>query len=151
MSVVEARFTVGGELGLHARPAGRFVNLAGRFESEISVSRADNDEWVSGRSMLSILSLAARRVARLVLVFLSCLMTGWPRTSLAVGLPCCCTEQHTIVREIRVVLDFNRVSYRGVCGQAKTRNNTPYTHQLRHKEPLRSPGWDHGRSEAEIS
>ena len=59
MSVVESRFTVGGELGLHARPAGRFVNLAGRFESEISVSRADNDEWVSGRSMLSILSLAA--------------------------------------------------------------------------------------------
>ena len=59
MSVVEARFTVQGELGLHARPAGRFVNLAGRFESEISVSRADHDEWVSGRSMLSILSLAA--------------------------------------------------------------------------------------------
>lgn len=57
--MVEARFTVAGELGLHARPTGRFVNLAGRFESEISVSRADHEEWVSGRSMLSILSLAA--------------------------------------------------------------------------------------------
>jgi phosphocarrier protein len=58
---VEAKFTVQGELGLHARPAGRFVTLAGRFESEISVARGDDDEWVSGRSVLSILSLAASR------------------------------------------------------------------------------------------
>lgn len=55
----EAAFTVRGELGLHARPAGRFVTLAGRFESEIFVARDDGDEWVSGRSVLSILSLAA--------------------------------------------------------------------------------------------
>jgi phosphocarrier protein HPr len=57
----EAKFTVQGELGLHARPAGRFVTLAGHFESEISVAREDDDEWVSGRSVLSILSLAASR------------------------------------------------------------------------------------------
>lgn len=59
MSAVEAKFTVQGELGLHARPAGRFVSLAGHFESEISVAREDDEEWVSGRSVLSILSLAA--------------------------------------------------------------------------------------------
>jgi phosphocarrier protein len=59
VSALEESFIVQGELGLHARPAGRFVNLAGRFESEISVSREDNEEWVSGRSVLSILSLAA--------------------------------------------------------------------------------------------
>ena len=59
MNTVEAKFTVQGELGLHARPAGRFVSLAGRFESEISVAREDDEEWVSGRSVLSILSLAA--------------------------------------------------------------------------------------------
>ena len=61
MNTVEAKFTVQGELGLHARPAGRFVSLAGRFESEISVAREDDEEWVSGRSVLSILSLAASR------------------------------------------------------------------------------------------
>jgi len=55
----ESKFTVQGELGLHARPAGRFVTLAGRFEAEIFVAREDDDEWVSGRSVLSILSLAA--------------------------------------------------------------------------------------------
>jgi phosphocarrier protein len=59
VSVVEAKFTVQGELGLHLRPAGRFVSLASRFESEISVAGEDQEEWLSGRSVLSILSLAA--------------------------------------------------------------------------------------------
>jgi phosphocarrier protein HPr len=54
---VERVFTVRAELGLHARPAGHFVALAGRFSSEITVGR--DDEWVSGCSILSILSLAA--------------------------------------------------------------------------------------------
>jgi phosphocarrier protein len=54
---IEAEFTVKGELGLHARPAGRFVSLAAKFGSEISVGRGG--EWVNGRSVLSILSLAA--------------------------------------------------------------------------------------------
>ena len=56
---VEAKFVVQGELGLHARPAGRFVSLAARFDCVILVAREDDDEWVSGRSVLSILSLAA--------------------------------------------------------------------------------------------
>jgi phosphocarrier protein HPr len=56
---IEAKFTVREALGLHARPAGRFVSLAGRFESVVQVAREDDDEWVSGRSVLSILSLAA--------------------------------------------------------------------------------------------
>ncbi|HIG02214.1 MAG TPA: HPr family phosphocarrier protein [Myxococcales bacterium] len=54
---VEQAFTVRAELGLHARPAGQFVALAGRFSSEITVGRGE--EWVSGCSILSILSLAA--------------------------------------------------------------------------------------------
>jgi phosphocarrier protein HPr len=54
---VEGEFTVRGELGLHARPAGRFAALAGKYSSEISVGRGE--EWVNGCSVLSILSLAA--------------------------------------------------------------------------------------------
>jgi phosphocarrier protein HPr len=57
--VVEREFTVRAELGLHARPAGRFVTLSGRFDAEIWVSRDGDEEWVSGNSVLSILSLAA--------------------------------------------------------------------------------------------
>jgi len=56
-------FIVAYELGLHARPAGRFVTLAGRFQAEVSVARGD--EWVSGSSVLSLLSLAAARGTRL--------------------------------------------------------------------------------------
>lgn len=61
---VEAEFVVGSPLGLHARPAGRFVSLAGRFHSEVQVTR-DNDGWVSGRSVLSLLSLAAAQGTKL--------------------------------------------------------------------------------------
>jgi len=56
---VERGFTVRSELGLHARPAGEFVVMASRFESEISVG--NGREWVDGRSVLSLLSLAAGR------------------------------------------------------------------------------------------
>ena len=54
---VEREFSINNELGLHARPAGQFVALASRFTSEISVGRGE--EWVDGRSVLSLLSLAA--------------------------------------------------------------------------------------------
>ncbi len=60
---VEREFEVQLELGLHARPAGQFVTLASRFESEIEVGRGG--EWVSGRSVLSILSLAAAKGTRI--------------------------------------------------------------------------------------
>jgi len=59
----EAEFVIGSELGLHARPAGQFVMLAERFEAEIQVGRGE--EWVDGRSVLSLLSLAASRGTRL--------------------------------------------------------------------------------------
>ena len=57
----ERVFQVAHTLGLHARPAGRFVSLASRFQANVEVARdGDEDgEWVSGRSVLSLLSLAA--------------------------------------------------------------------------------------------
>jgi phosphocarrier protein HPr len=60
---IEREFVVASELGLHARPAGQFVSLAGRFRAEVSVSRGG--EWVSGQSVLSLLSLAAAQGTRL--------------------------------------------------------------------------------------
>jgi phosphocarrier protein len=62
-SCYEAEFEVRSELGLHARPAGLFVALAARFKSRISVGRGE--EWVDGRSILSLLSLAASRGTKL--------------------------------------------------------------------------------------
>jgi phosphocarrier protein len=60
---VEREFVVANELGFHARPAGEFVRVASRFSSEVQVSRGG--EWVSGQSVLSLLSLAAGPGARL--------------------------------------------------------------------------------------
>jgi phosphocarrier protein HPr len=65
--IAEAEFTVASELGLHARPAGEFAALAGTFAAEVSVARAGSDEWVSGRSVLSLLSLAASQGTKLLL------------------------------------------------------------------------------------
>ena len=53
------------ELGLHARPAGEFVHAASGFECEIEVG--NGREWVNGRSVLSILSLAATQGTRLTI------------------------------------------------------------------------------------
>ena len=60
----EAEFTVRNELGLHARPASQFVVLAGHFKSEIKVCRGA--DCVDGRSVLSLLSLAAACGTQLV-------------------------------------------------------------------------------------
>ena len=60
VAACEGEFTVRHKLGLHARPAGRFVALASRFQAEIEVTRAgEPGESVNGRSVLSLLSLAA--------------------------------------------------------------------------------------------
>lgn len=71
-------FTVAAELGLHARPAGEFAALARRFDAEIFVSKggvskggkskggkSEGGEWVDGREVLELLSLAAAQGARL--------------------------------------------------------------------------------------
>jgi phosphotransferase system HPr (HPr) family protein len=63
--VVEGEFVVASELGLHARPAGEFAALASRFTAEVSVARLPGEDWVSARSVLSLLSLAASRGTRL--------------------------------------------------------------------------------------
>ena len=60
---VEREFVVSNELGFHARPAGEFVRVASRFQCEVQVSRGG--EWVSGQSVLSLLSLAAGPGTRL--------------------------------------------------------------------------------------
>jgi len=51
--------TVVNPLGLHARAAARFVSLAGRFASQIRVSRGART--MDGKSILGLLLLAAAR------------------------------------------------------------------------------------------
>ncbi len=55
----EIEVQVANRLGLHARAAARFVRLASSFESRITVSR--DDSRVDGKSILGLLTLAARQ------------------------------------------------------------------------------------------
>ena len=53
--------TIVNALGLHARAAARFVQLAGRFRSKVRVSR--DGRQVDGKSIMGILLLAAAKGA----------------------------------------------------------------------------------------
>lgn len=45
------------KLGLHARAAAKFVSCAGHYASSIRVGREGN--WVDGKSIMSVMMLAA--------------------------------------------------------------------------------------------
>jgi len=55
--VIETELVIRNVQGLHVRAAGLFVRVAGRFKSEIFVSRDDKE--VNGKSILGVIDLAA--------------------------------------------------------------------------------------------
>jgi phosphocarrier protein len=57
--VVTQQVKVVNVLGLHARAAARFVNVASRFHSQIRVTRGERT--MDGKSILGLLLLAAAR------------------------------------------------------------------------------------------
>lgn len=59
--MITGRAVVRNELGLHARPAALFVQLASRFASEVSLSK--NGVEVNGKSIMGVMMLAAERGA----------------------------------------------------------------------------------------
>jgi phosphocarrier protein len=61
--VREADVRIANRLGLHARAAARFVHLANRFKSRITVSK--DGSRVDGKSILGLLTLAAAKGSQL--------------------------------------------------------------------------------------
>lgn len=59
--MIREEVTIVNALGLHARAAARFVQLAGRFRAKVRVSR--DDRQVDGKSIMGILLLAAAKGA----------------------------------------------------------------------------------------
>jgi phosphocarrier protein HPr len=59
--------TISNRLGLHARAAARLVRRAGQFTSDVELVREDTGETADGKSILSVLLLAASRGTRLTL------------------------------------------------------------------------------------
>jgi len=63
--VVTREFTVTNTLGLHARPAAKFVRTANRFNCDILVER--DGEKVNGRSIMGLMMLAAGHGTTLII------------------------------------------------------------------------------------
>jgi phosphocarrier protein len=57
LTLERRRLSLGGDLGLHLRAAGKFVSLARAFQSEVRVFC--NGKEASGRSILELIMLAA--------------------------------------------------------------------------------------------
>ena len=65
MSIVRKKLIVKNKQGLHARPAALFVQVANRFEANITVIR--EGEKVNGKSIMGILMLGAEQGSEIVL------------------------------------------------------------------------------------
>lgn len=64
---MERQVLVKNRLGLHARAAARFVNLANQYRAEVKLARADTRQAVDGKSILGVLLLAAARGTQLII------------------------------------------------------------------------------------
>ncbi len=66
MTCVQRTITIFHRQGLHARPAALFVQLAKRFSSRVTVKKGR--KIVDGKSIMGLLTLAANRSARIVIM-----------------------------------------------------------------------------------
>jgi phosphocarrier protein len=62
--VIEREVEIVNRLGLHARAAAKLVHLAGKYDSQISLSM--NGEEVDAKSILGVLLLAAAQGSQVV-------------------------------------------------------------------------------------
>ncbi|MCH9756218.1 MAG: HPr family phosphocarrier protein [Gammaproteobacteria bacterium] len=63
--MIETQITIINKLGLHARASAKFVSTAGRFISQIDVTK-DNKK-VNGKSIMGVMMLAATQNSELTL------------------------------------------------------------------------------------
>lgn len=63
--ISQARVTISNRLGLHARPAMAFVDVANKFASDVRVQKGD--QAVDGKSIMQMMMLAATQGTELVI------------------------------------------------------------------------------------
>ncbi len=63
--MVKKEVVIKNKLGLHARAAVKFVNLANRYDSKVKIIK--NETEIDGKSILGLLTLAATKGTSLVL------------------------------------------------------------------------------------
>jgi phosphocarrier protein len=65
--MTERRVKINNRLGLHARAAARFVQCAAQFTSTVEIQRQDGEQTADGKSILSVLLLAAANGTTLII------------------------------------------------------------------------------------
>jgi len=63
---VEREIVIKGETGLHARPAALFVQIANKYDSDITIIKEDQE--VNGKSIMGILMLAAEQGTKVTII-----------------------------------------------------------------------------------
>lgn len=63
--MIETRIKIINKLGLHARASAKFVSTAGRFQSQIDVTK--DGQKVNGKSIMGVMMLAASQNSELTL------------------------------------------------------------------------------------
>ena len=63
---IKKEIVVKNKTGLHARPAAIFVQIANKYESEITIIK--DDQEVNGKSIMGILMLAAEKGSRITII-----------------------------------------------------------------------------------
>jgi len=66
VTMLEKRITIKNKLGLHARAAVKFVNMANRFGASVKIVKDGNE--IDGKSILGILTLAATQGSEILLL-----------------------------------------------------------------------------------
>jgi phosphocarrier protein len=61
----KAEVEIRNSLGLHARPAAKFVQVANKFRSKVSVKK--EEQLVNGKSIMGLMMLAAAKGSKLVI------------------------------------------------------------------------------------
>ena len=65
-NIVKKGLVIKNKLGLHARPAALFVQIANKYDAEISVKKGR--QLVNGKSIMGIMMLAATRGSRIMII-----------------------------------------------------------------------------------
>jgi phosphocarrier protein len=63
--LIKKKIVIKNKLGLHARPAAMFVQIANKFDCDILVKRGNQE--INGKSIMGILTLAANKGSKILL------------------------------------------------------------------------------------
>jgi phosphotransferase system HPr (HPr) family protein len=65
MPLIRKKITINNKQGLHARPAALFVQIANKYDSQITVRKGRQS--VNGKSIMGILMLAANKGSKVII------------------------------------------------------------------------------------